>query len=135
MSQYDITQKQIEDDINNIVGVLEKLSDKKDEYTKQLSSIDKELNNLYHIIEYVPMSASKMSKTIVMIRDNLRARRKIKEVLHLLNDALLAGNTVQKLDKVVAKHRLKEHDRYTTYVLQSVKSYNEIFKEDRMQGA
>lgn len=94
-------------------------------YKKQ-SSIDTEINDLYHVIEYVSVSAVEMVKIYNRLKKKLTERRQVKE------DISLAMSFVQKLGEVanLAKDASKRaENRKQKYRQEANIAYQKIKKE------
>lgn len=94
-------------------------------YKKQ-SSVDTEINDLYHVIEYVSVSAVEMVKIYNRLKKKLAERRRVKE------DISLAMSFTQKLGEVanLAKDASKRaENRKQKYKQESNISYQKIKKE------
>lgn len=48
-------------------------------YEKRLSSVDKEINDIYHFIEFTELDAYRGWKAYKLLKDKLRKRREIKD--------------------------------------------------------
>lgn len=94
-------------------------------YKKQ-SSIDTEINDLYHVIEYVSVSAVEMVKIYNRLKKKLAERRQVKE------DISLAMSFAQKLGEVanLANDASKRaENRKQKYKQESNIAYQKIKKE------
>lgn len=94
-------------------------------YKKQ-SSIDTEINDLYHVIEYVSVSAVEMVKIYNRLKKKLAERRQVKE------DISLAMSFTQKLGEVanLAKDASKRaENRKQKYKQESNIAYQKIKRE------
>lgn len=76
-------------------------------YSTSLSDIDKEINDIYHYIEFSNLDAYRGWKAYKMLKDKLNERRKIKDNL---SSATRFSQTIKaKSSKINNEHKTKKY--------------------------
>jgi hypothetical protein len=94
---------------------------------KRLSATDQELNDITHVLEYIPLNAAEMIQLCVRQKQLLIVRRLIKE--DIAHAALITASPVSSCGgKAVNPNALK---RRTAYIQEARKSYERLLKKVR----
>lgn len=94
------------DKVSELNGLCHEASKRKDELLKQLSSIDKELSDIEHYIEFCNLNAAQGYKAYKMIKERRIKRRSIKNELAVLNIILnkkIGDSIADEIIEAVAK--------------------------------
>lgn len=115
----------VEKTIADVLAHVEKLKKQKADLLKLTSSIDKQINDHYHIIELVSLNASQLSKVTKSLKDLLKQRREAKENLNAVSN-FLSGN----LENAKTPETMKKNanDRENKYRAEAVLAFNAMFK-------
>ena len=96
------------------------------------SDLDKDVNNIYHMIEYLPLSAVQLSKITKKLKTILQARREHKEEINFWT-VILNRNGFEnaKLKPNIAgpDHDKDAAKRDAKYTRESITSYEKMFGE------
>lgn len=100
------------------------VSDEKESLIKQRSEIDKTINNLYHVIEYVTMPNVEKVVVFNKLRSFLTKRREIKERYAEVESIFekLSRLNLSSIDE-------RKDKRNCDYKLESYKSYQKLIKD------
>lgn len=74
--------------VSTLNGLAEEALHRKDELTKQLSSVDQELTDIFHYIEFCNLNAAQGYKVYKLIKDRRIKRRTIKNELEIVTAIL-----------------------------------------------
>lgn len=88
------------------------------------STIDKSINDFYHMLEYLPLNACQLSKVAKQLKLALQARRALKEMINV-NQVVLQGS-VEKL-KTREEIMQRTADRDATYRAEAKAAFNKFF--------
>lgn len=90
--------------VSDLNGLVNDASHRKDDLTKQLSNIDKEMCDLMHYIEFCNLSASQGYTVYKMIKDRRIKRRSIKnelEVVTVILNKKLSDSIIDEIIKTI----------------------------------
>lgn len=114
--------------MNSITEIRERIKDALettekyyDDLTKELSTVDGEITDINHYIEFVNLNAAQGYNACKLLKDRLVRRREIKNELTYINSLRQRGFTMKKFNK--SNELLTRQRRYTPRVL------NELFCE------
>jgi hypothetical protein len=85
----------------------------------QLSQVDKDISNIYHILEYLPLDAVMQSKMMKALIIAVRKRRQIKEEL-CASENMLDRSKSFRTQKEASE---KRNEAYYMEALESLKKY------------
>ena len=110
--------------INEILNQVEALKKHKAELLKLNSTIDKQINDHYHIIELMPLNASQMSKVTKSLRALLKQRRDAKEEFNAVSN-FLSGHMENGKSPIIMKQNAA--DREQKYRTEAEAAYQKLF--------
>ncbi len=95
--------------------------------TEQLTAVDAQVNDLYHVLEYIPLSGVKMMKVTMTLKMALRKRRDLKENQALIS-ALLDNNlkSMPTLDELIARRTKRD----AAYKSQALAAFARLFNKE-----
>lgn len=93
---------------------------------EEQSCTDKLINDLYHIIEYLPLSAPQMSQVSKRLKETLIKRRALKEQFNV-NQAMLQTPVEKLKGAEESEKRVLHRDRQ--YFAESKAAFDRIFKK------
>lgn len=111
-------------DLNNAVAAINKLKTHKGVLNTRVGALDKQVNDHYHVIELLDLSASELSKVTKSLKALLRERREVKEHVIAVSNFLAATADNAKPAEVSEKNAKTREQKYVTEALQS---YQKIF--------
>lgn len=103
---YDILEM-----VKNMRDFTDNLETRKQELYRQLSVVDKELNDLYHAAEYLNLSASQGYKLYKMLHDTRNRRREYKKELQKID--LILGNDITNDNLKKLEQKIRNVDAKT----------------------
>jgi ferritin len=102
-------------DLALAISTIEKLKKQKTELNNRVSTLDKAVNDYYHVIELLPLNASELSTITKKLKCILKERRQVKEQVIAVSNFLssqvegvkdastIAGNIKQREEKYRAE--------------------------------
>lgn len=111
-------------ELENVINTINRLKTQKGILISQTSKLDKQVNDIYHMIEYIPLSASELAKVTKQLREILKTRRETKEKAIAISNFLSAKVEDIKPIDVVNKNA---GDRESRYKIEASQSYFEMF--------
>ena len=102
-------------DLALAISTIEKLKQQKTELNNRVSTLDKAVNDHYHVIELLPLNASELSTITKNLKRLLKERRQVKEQVIAVSNflasqvdgvkdaATIAGNIKQREEKYRAE--------------------------------
>ena len=103
---YDILEM-----VKNMRDFTDNLETRKQELYRQLSIVDKELNDLYHAAGYLNLSASQGYKLYKMLHDTRNRRREYKKELQKID--LILGNDITNDNLKKLEQKIRSVDAKT----------------------
>lgn len=111
-----------DDLMNRLDGIINEFKQLNEDADKNISALDAKINDLYHIIEYLPLNAVELSKVMKVLRESLNARREWKDCRANATSSL---SKLSSSDLSHYKSRTKITDeRNEKYYKESLVSYN-----------
>lgn len=96
----------------------------RDRINSEVSRIDKEVNDHYHVLELLELNGAEMVKIASSLKKLLRQRRKLKEQQIAFSNFLSATVESAKSPAVTAQNGA---DRKSKYTAEALSSYEKIF--------
>jgi hypothetical protein len=96
----EIVNQEMRDFSDNVTGLCKNFMS----FHKELSDIDKKINDLYHIIEFIDLNAADASKVFKYLKRTLRKRRDIKDKI----------SVVQGIPSIVQNPKIRDFDSLTS---------------------
>lgn len=101
-------------ELESLEETIKKMWDRKNALSGQIGRADKEINDLYHYIEFSDLNASQGYKAYKMLHDCLTRRRELKDEFRLLeivmNDSGLNMKNVNHAKKKISKEEVKHYN-------------------------
>ncbi len=110
-------------DVQKLHESIDKLKEDLKNLNKESSEIDRHVNNFYHIIELVSLDACELSQLMSKLKQTLKRRREVKEMIICLQ-AVLSG-TASDLKKIEA-FKINAEERNKKYKKEALFSYTQI---------
>lgn len=110
-------------DVSTAVGQINKLKSHRDSINSQVSNVDRDINDHYHVLELVDLDAVEIMKVTSSLRKLLKLRRKLKEDQILVNNFL--SSSVDSA-KSPATHSQNAEDREKKYIREAYQSFSRI---------
>jgi len=105
--------------VNTLISeLLENALKDKADLSSKLSVVESNINDAYHMIEFLTMSGPQMMKNYKMLQANLKIRRKLKESISSLD------SLTSRLSGIDVKADIKRSNRY---LKESQESFNKHF--------
>lgn len=114
----------IHNDLTAALDAINKLKTQKGILNARVGTLDKQVNDHYHVIELLDLSASELSKVMKSLKSLLRERREVKEQVIAVSNFLSASAENIKPVEVSQKNAKAREQKYVTEALQS---YEKIF--------
>lgn len=111
--------------VSRLDALIKEFHDFSAESVKNLSELDTKINDLYHIIEYVPLDAVKASKVLKELKKSLNERRRWKDCNANLSASLHKLNGVDP--SIYEKRVAVTEERNAKYLQESLESYQKHF--------
>ena len=96
----------------------------RDRINGEVSRIDKEVNDHYHVLELLELNGAEMVKIASSLKKLLRQRRKLKEQQIAFSNFLSATVESVKSPAITAQNGADRKSKYTT---EALSSYEKIF--------
>ena len=102
--------------VGELAGLNLKLSDKLKDDRKTLASLQSEISDILHIIEYLDLPAHKLAGVMKKLKDFYRQRRVLKEDIIMLQNILeskkpAAGELTSSVERT-ARYKTESETRY-----------------------
>ncbi len=107
-----------------LVAIVDKLKAEHGAVIAELSTIDKSMNDLYHMIEYLPLNARDLSRVTKKMKEHLRRRRALKEQSNI-NQMILQG--IVEKTKAVSDIEKRVTDREASYRAEAKVAFDKMF--------
>lgn len=114
---------EIPSDITLVHSAIGRIKSERDKINTEVSSIDKEINDHYHVLELLELNGAEMVKIASSLRKILRKRRTLKEQQIMLTN-FLSSNVESAKDPKVSE--TNAHDRLNKYRSEAMASYARI---------
>lgn len=101
-----------EQDLSTALEAIERLKNQKNELNKLVGTLDRKVNDLYHVIELLPLSASELAKVTKTLREVLQQRREAKENIIAVSNFLTTTVEKVKPKEVQDKNAELREDKY-----------------------
>jgi hypothetical protein len=108
---------------------IDRMKKHKADLLSTVSDLDKMVNNIYHMIELLPLSASEMSIVTKQLREILQDRRDKKEVLIAVSNFLTSPVEKTKPHDIGAQNA---EDRKEKYRKEALASYQKMFGKQKV---
>ena len=111
-------------DLSIVHEAINRIKSDRDRINNEVSKIDKEVNDHYHVLELLELNGAEMVKIASSLRKLLRKRRTLKEQQIMLTNFLSSNVESAKDPKLSAVNAV---DREQKYRGEALKSYERIF--------
>ena len=115
---------EIPSDITLVHSAVSRIKSERDKINNEVSSIDKEINDHYHVLELLELNGAEMVKIASSLKKLLRQRRKLKEQQIAFSNFLSATVESVKSPAITAQNGADRKSKYTT---EALSSYEKIF--------
>lgn len=116
-------------DLSTAVSAIERLKKHRTELNNKVSSIDKLINDHYHVIELIPLNAAELSKVTKSLRNLLQERREAKEQVIAVSNFLASQVDGVKAPEISEKNA---QQRETKYRNEALVVYEKIFGKKKV---
>ena len=106
-------------DIVIVYEAIARIKIERDKINNEVSRIDKEVNDHYHVLELLELNGAEMVKIASSLRGLLKQRRALKEQQILLSNFLSANVESAKDPKLSAQNAAEREAKYTSEALRS----------------
>ena len=110
-------------DLSIVHEAINRIKSDRDRINNEVSKIDKEVNDHYHVLELLELNGAEMVKIASSLRKLLRKRRTLKEQQIMLTN-FLSSNVESAKDLKVSE--TNAHDRLNKYRSEAMASYARI---------
>lgn len=110
-------------DLSIVHEAINRIKSDRDRINNEVSKIDKEVNDHYHVLELLELNGAEMVKIASSLRKLLRKRRTLKEQQIMLTN-FLSSNVESAKDPKVSE--TNAHDRLNKYRSEAMASYARI---------
>lgn len=100
------------EDINSLMHILNKLENKREDLTKKLSTVDREVTDLTHFIEFGKFNAYQAYETLITLKQKLEERRSIKnnlEFMQSITDKGLKSSDIAEVKNIFESESDKKY--------------------------
>ena len=111
-------------DLSIVHEAINRIKSDRDRINNEVSKIDKEVNDHYHVLELLELNGAEMVKIASSLRKLLRKRRTLKEQQIMLTNFLSSNVESAKDPKLSVVNAV---DREQKYRGEALKSYERIF--------
>ena len=111
-------------DLTIVHEAVGRIKSDRDRINSEVSRIDKEVNDHYHVLELLELNGAEMVKIASSLRGLLKKRRTLKEQQILLTNFLSANVESTKDPKVSVINAMEREQKYRA---EAMKSYEKIF--------
>lgn len=111
-------------DLKNTIDAIAKIKTHKVALNIRVGDLDRQVNDHYHVIELLDLSASELSRVTKSLKALLRERREIKEQVIAVSNFLSSTAESTKPPEITRKNAKQREDKYVAEALQS---YEKIF--------
>lgn len=113
--------------ISEVIEKVKALRTYETDLKKQFEINNQEIDDLYHVLEFVALPASKMIVIAKKLKIALIDRRRIKEELSVLDSFKCQDIAKMEPEKFVSDREKNENSRRTKYAYEANEAYAKIF--------
>ncbi len=116
-------------DLALVHTAINRIKGERDKINSEVSRIDKEVNDHYHVLELLELNAAEMVKIASSLRKLLKQRRNLKEQQILFTNFLSSNVETAKDPKLASQNAAERETKYTT---EALRSYERIFGKKKI---
>ena len=116
-------------DLSVALSAIDKLKKHKNDLNSLVSSLDRKVNDHYHVIELLPLNAAELSVVTKNLRSLLKDRREAKEQVIAVSNFL---SSVAETAKPHETHENNTQKREQKYTKEALNSYFNIFGKKKI---
>ncbi len=116
-------------DLALVHTAINRIKGERDKINSEVSRIDKEVNDHYHVLELLELNAAEMVKIASSLRKLLKQRRNLKEQQILITNFLSSNVETAKDPKLASQNAAERETKYTT---EALRSYERIFGKKKI---